>query len=111
MAHSTSGNSTDVNSKLHFSGDPENFKQWQTRAKFHLRKLNLLSVLDEEIPDFERNQELFAVIVNYIDDTSLKIIQDVAYDDGKKAWTILNNHYLGDTEQRTFKVLREFSYL
>ena len=120
MASSTSTNnhidltgygSLSQRNKLHFSGNPNDYKQWQTRAKFHLRKLNLLSVLDEQRPDIEKNSDLFTVLVNLIDDKSLKLIQDVAFDDGQKAWTILNNHYLGDTEQRTFKVLTEFSNL
>ena len=97
--------------KMHFEGKRENFKSWQTRMKLRLRKLKLAHILDEEEPDVATNLQVFMEIVEHIDDKSLKLIQDIAEDNGKLAWKILSETYLGNDEDRIFKVLTDFSNL
>ena len=71
--------------KMHFEGDREDFKSWQTRMKLRLRKLKLANILNEDQPDPVKNLEVYMEIVEHIDDKSLRLIQDVAEDDGKLA--------------------------
>ena len=97
--------------KMHFEGDREDFKSWQTRMKLRLRKLKLANILNEDQPDPVKNLEVYMEIVEHIDDKSLRLIQDVAEDNGQLAWKILSETYLGTDEDRIFKVLTDFSNL
>ena len=103
--------STASDKKLHFQGVRDEFKSWQTRMKLRFRKLKLADVLEAEEPDSEKNLEIYMQIVEHIDDKSLRLIQDVAEDNGKLAWKILSDTYLGNDEDRVFKVLTDFSNL
>ena len=97
--------------KLHFFGVRDEFKSWQIRMKLRLRKLKLADILDAEEPDALKNLEVYMELVEHIDDKSLRLIQDVAEDNGKLAWKILSETYLGNDEDRIFKVLTDFSNL
>ena len=99
------------NKKMHFEGNREDFKSWQTRMKLHLRKLNLANILNDDEPDPLKNLEVYMEIVKHIDDKSLRLIQDVAEDNGKLAWKILSETFLGNNDDRVFKVLTDFSNL
>ena len=97
--------------KLHFNGVKDEFKSWQTRMKLRLRKMNLASILDEDEPATDKNLEVYMELVEHIDDKSLRLIQDVAEDNGKLAWNILSETYLGNNEDRIFRVLVDLGNL
>ena len=97
--------------KIHFESAKDNFKSWQTRMKLRLRKMKLADIFYQEEPDPVKNLEVYMELVEHIDNNSLRLIQDVAEDNGKLAWKILSETYLGNDADRIFKVLTDFSNL
>ena len=109
--HEISSGYGTADKKLHFNGVKDEFKSWQTRMKLRLRKMELASILDEDEPATDKNLQVYMEIVEHIDDKSLKLIEDVAEDNGKLAWKILSETYLGNDEDRIFRVLFDLGNL
>ncbi len=90
---------------LVFDGDEAHYEQWEVKllAYLRLRKLKKV-VLDEGVYDPVKNEEAFAEIVQFLDDTSLSLIMRDAVDDGKRALEILREHYAGKGKPRVISL-------
>ena len=65
-----------------------------------LKKYILPTDGDATAADPDKNEEGFAELVQFLDDTSLGLVIRDARDDGKKALEILREHYAGSGKPR-----------
>ncbi|XP_071832439.1 uncharacterized protein [Apostichopus japonicus] len=95
--------------RLVFNGNPDDYELWETKFTAYLRTLKLKCVLATEPPtepvqaveEYNRkNEEVYAELVQCLDDKSLGLIIREADNDGKKAFGILREHYQGTTKPR-----------
>ena len=80
-----------------------NGKDWsvfEVIFETHLRQLQLQAVLSQESPDSESNTRVYDELILCLDHESIKAICNTAQNDGKQAWVILKEKYLGDKSQR-----------
>ena len=61
--------------------------------------------------DAEKNEKVFATVVQYLDDTPLSLIIRDARDDGRKAMKILREHYIGCSKPRIISLYCELTSL
>ena len=61
--------------------------------------------------DAEKNAEVYAELIQYIDDRSLSLVLRDAADDGRKALQILREHYMGKGKPRIITLWTELSLL
>ena len=90
---------------LMFNGDADRYEQWEVKmlAYMKLKKLKkiILPAVDEnEAVDDDKNDEAFSELVQFLDDTSLGLVIRDAKDDGRKALSILREHYAGSGKPR-----------
>ena len=97
--------------RLFFDGDEEKFELWLVKFTQYLKLKNLPidDISDEE--DEEKNEQIFAHLVQFLDDKSLSLIIRDASDDGIKALEILKDHYLGDSKPRIIALYTELTTL
>ena len=128
---STAQNSTgyvpSANKRLYFDGNQENFELWEVKFLAYLRLNDLHTVLNEtpgstanepdattaaaRAVDAEKNEKVFATVVQYLDDTPLSLIIRDARDDGRKAMKILREHYIGCSKPRIISLYCELTSL
>lgn len=96
--------------RLHFDGDEEKYDLWEVKFIAHLR-LQKLNILDEDNPDAEKNADVFAELVQVLDDKSLQLVMREAKDNGKKAIKILREHYRGISKPRIISLYTELTSL
>ena len=97
---------------LHFSGEAEHFELWSIKFKAYLRLHKLHKVLTTpEEGDEEKNAELYAMLVQVLDDKSLNLIIRDAIDDGRKAYEILHAHYEGTSKPKIISLWCELTSL
>ena len=84
-----------------FTGDGEQYEMWELRFRAFLRlhKLHKVVESDEEIL-VDQNAEVYANLVQVLDDKSLNLIIRDAQNDGRKGLKILKEHYLGSSKPR-----------
>ena len=100
------------NKALQFSGDAESFELWQVKFKAYLRMNKLHKVIEAEVVgDEESNAEVYAVLVQTLDDKSLNLIIRDAPDDGRKAMKILQDYYLGTSKPLIISLYNELTSL
>ena len=100
------------NKSLHFSGDVEAFELWAIKFKAYLRLNKLYKTLTTETEgDEEKNAELYATLVQVLDDKSLNLIIRDAEDDGRKAFEILQDHYQGTSKPKIISLYCELTSL
>ena len=92
-----------------FNGDPESYELWEIKFVSHLRLRKLHDVLAQDSPDAEKNANVFAELVQCLDDRSLTLIFRDAKDDGKKSLEILRQHYLGQSKPRIISLYTELT--
>ncbi|KAJ8038704.1 hypothetical protein HOLleu_16202 [Holothuria leucospilota] len=109
MAGNSTGYGPSRFQRLVFSGNPDNYKIWKTKFLAYLRTQKLKSVIVEEAPTEpteavatynSKNEEVYAELVQCLDDKSLGRVMREAENDGKKAIGILRAHYQGNTKPR-----------
>ena len=91
-----------------FDGDERKFELWELKFLGYLRIKKLLDVInpiplaDGSLPnlDADKNADVYAELVQCLDDKSLTLIMRDAPNDGKLALNILREHYLGNSKQR-----------
>ena len=78
---------------LMFPGEAEKYELWEIKFKAYLRlhKLHSIVTSDGEV-DEEKNAEVYASLVQVLDDKSLNLIIRDAPDDGRKVLKILKDH-------------------
>ena len=99
---------------LIFDGDEEKYELWEVKFLAHLRLQKLHDVLDaqENSEGFnDKNANVFAELVQRLDDKSLALIIREAKDNGKKALEILREHYLGKSRPRIISLYTELTSL
>ena len=69
--------------RLLFDGDEERYELWEIKFLGHLRIRKLLDVMESDEPDEDENAEVFAELVQLLDDRSLSLVMRDAKDDGK----------------------------
>ena len=101
--------------RLYFDGNEEKYELWEVKFKAYLRTRKLLSVITEEREETakfrERNEQVYAELVQLLDDKSLSLIIRDAADDGKRAVEILQEHYCGKSKPRIISLYHELTSL
>lgn len=99
-----------------FNGDENKYELWEVKFLGHMRLQKLHNVIekpDGETPDnapsTEKLSECFAELVQYLDDRSLSLVIRDAKNDGRKALTILREHYLGGSKPRVIALYTELT--
>ncbi|KAJ8038706.1 hypothetical protein HOLleu_16204 [Holothuria leucospilota] len=109
MAGNSTGYGPSRFQRLVFSGNPDDYEIWETKFLAYLRTQKLKSVIVEEAPTEpaeavasynSKNEEVYAELVQCLDDKSLGLVMREADNDGKKAIGILRAHYQGNTKPR-----------
>jgi len=96
---------------LLFNGDGERFEVWVVKFLGHLRLRKLLDVVTAEEPDVGKNAEVFAELVQCLDDRSISLIIRDAKDNGKKSLDTLREHYLGRSKPRIIALYNQLTSL
>ena len=100
---------------LVFDGSDDKFELWLVKFKAHLRLQKLLNIVTEErgtdAKFADKNAQVFAELVTFLDDKSLSLVMRDAADDGKKALGILEEHYLGKSKPRIISLYTELTTL
>ena len=104
---------------LCFNGDERKYEQWEIRflGFLKIKKLKSIAVpTDPENPPTDqdtrdKNEEVFALLCQFLDETSLSLIIRDAKDDGRKAIKILREHYQGTSKPRIISLWTELSKL
>ena len=97
---------------LQFSGEAEHFELWSMKFKAYLRLNKLHKVLESaQAGDEEKNADLYATLVQTLDDKSLNLIIRDAMDDGRKAYKILQEHYEGTSKPKIIALWCELTSL
>ena len=104
---------------LYFNGDERKYEQWEIRFLGFLKIKKLKSIAiptDPENPPtdqdaLDKNEEVFALLCQFLDETSLSLIIRDAKDDGRKAIKILREHYQGTSKPRIISLWTELSKL
>ena len=110
--------------RILFTGDERQYKLWEVKFLGFMKIRGLDSVL-ENIPDDElsidsqvessidqtKNSEVYAELVQVLDDRSLSLIMRDAKNDGRKAVMILRGHYLPKGKPRVITLYTELTSL
>ena len=83
------------------------FPIWQQRFSIFLTRKGLDKVLEEDNPCPIQNCQVYADIVDAVDDISLGLILNDAKNDGKKAYNILIDYYLGSHRARKNNTIKD----
>ena len=95
-----------------FSGEGDTFELWCTKFKGMLRLQKLHDVIEGtgEV-SADKNANVYAYLVNCLDDQSLNLIMRDADNDGRKAYQILQEHYLSTSKPRIIALYTELTTL
>ena len=100
--------------KLIYDGDEEKYELWEARfmARLRTQKLSgVVDVADSTAVDAEKNANIFAELVQLLDDKSLQLIIRDANEDGRKAIKILRDFYRGNSKPRIIGLYTELTSL
>ena len=95
-------------SRLHrllFDGNEEKFDMWMVKFQAHLRLQKLSKVLEAQ------NADVYAELVQVLDDKNLQLVMRDGKDDGRKSMQILLDHYRGKTKSRIIALYTELTSL
>ena len=99
---------------LCFSGEESKYEHWEIKflAYMKLRKLKDVIIADENTDiDEDKNEESFAELIQFLDETSLGLVIREANDDGRKALQILREHYAGCGKPRIISLYTKLTSL
>ena len=99
---------------LEFDGDESKYELWEVKFLGHLRLRKLHSVIaatDDGDVDVGKNADVFAELVQCLDDRSLSLVIREANNDGRKALGILREHYLSKGKPRIISLYTELTSL
>ena len=86
--------------KLFFDGDESKYKLWEMKFFRYLRIQHLHQIVllptdqSNDIDFVEKNTTVFAELIQYLDDKNLSLVIKDAWDNGRKALTILTKSRL-----------------
>ena len=93
--------------RLYFDGDEAKYEQWEMKLLVYMKVRKLKGCIDPDsttIHDADTKELAFAELVPFLDSRSLALIMRDAKNDGRKAMTILRNHYSGTGKQRVISL-------
>ncbi|XP_061834030.1 uncharacterized protein [Nerophis lumbriciformis] len=97
---------------LCFDGDEKNYLSWETKFVEHLGQLGLKATLLSEPhdnkDDVQKNEDVYAELIQVLDDKSLSLIMIEAEDDGRRALKILRQYY-GESQEEIPSEKRELN--
>ena len=112
MSHSDIPRGYGPTKALQFNGESECFEIWEVKFKAYLRLNKLHKVIETEVDgDSDKNAEVYAALVQVLDDKSLNLIIRDAPEDGRKSLKILRNHYLGTSKPQIISLYTELTSL
>lgn len=95
-----------------FDGDGEKFEVWEAKFRGYLTTKELDGVLLEgSTPEASKNKQVYAELIQLLDDRSIALILRDAADKGKEALQILRNYYLGASKPRVISLYKKLSTL
>ena len=102
--------------RLQFGGEEDKFEAWETRFLGYMELNDLKKVLDmtaapTEAADIAKNAKAYAQLIMVLDDTSLGLVMRDAKGDGRKAMSILREHYAGKGNARVVTLYTELTKL
>ena len=77
-------------SRLIFDRDERTYELWEAKFYGYLHTFKLKKELEKDVPDAGKNADVYAELIQLLDDRNLALIIRDAQDDGKKALQILN---------------------
>ena len=98
-------------SRLIFDRDERRYELWEAKFYGHLHTLKLKKELEKDVPDAGKNADVFAELMQLLDDRSLALVMRDAKDDGKKALQILKKHYMSQGKRKVIVLCTELTTL
>ncbi|CAB4014638.1 Hypothetical predicted protein, partial [Paramuricea clavata] len=100
---------------LIFDGDENKYELWEVKFLGYLRLQKLYNIFipssSERELDEAKNADAFAELVQCLDDRSLALVIREAKDNGRKALTVLREHYQGKGKPRIISLYTELTSL
>ena len=106
-----SGYGPSPRNRLIFDGDESKYELWEVKFLGYLRLQKLHDVLTDDTPSTDKNAQVFAELIQFLDDRSLSLVIREAKDNGKKAMDILREHYIGKSKPRIISLYTELTTL
>ncbi len=107
--------------RLLFDGDDNNYEMWEEKFLGYMKLRNLKEIIladDATVTAnanddtwLNSNEEAYAELIQFLDDTSLNLIMRDARNDGRKALCILRNHYVSRSKPRVITLYTELTSL
>ena len=100
--------------RLYFDGEEANYEQWELKFLAYMKIQKLKDVINPDsttITSEDQKESAFSQLVQYLDPRSTSLIMRDAVNDGRKALTILRDHYKGSTHQRAISMWNALSSL
>ena len=99
-----------------FDGDESKYELWEVKFLGYMRIRELYDVVipkdgEETPPNAEKKANAFAELVQCLDDRSLALVIREAKDDGRKALSVLREHYQGKGKPRIIALYTELTSL
>ena len=100
--------------RLIFDGDERCYELWEIKFLGYMRLRKLHDIITSPLVnaiDLNKNCEAFAELIQCIDDKSLSIIMRDARDNGRKALSMLRQHYMSRGKPRIISLYTELTSL
>ena len=97
---------------LVFSGESGDFELWSVKFKGMIRLQKLHTILESEGEvDPDKNAQVFAHLVQCLDDKSINLVIRDAMNKGREAFRILEDHHIGASKPRIISLYTELTTL
>jgi len=105
------GSSTGYGSmtRLLFDGDERKYELWESKFYGYLHTLKLKNNLEKNPPNTDKNADIYAELIQLLNDRSLALFLRGARDNGKKALEILREHYMGEGKPKIIALYTELT--
>ncbi len=97
--------------RIFFDGDERKYELWETKFMGYLHILKLKETVESEEPNAAKNADVYAELIQVLDDRSLSLVMRDAKDDGKKAISILRGHYMSSGKPKVISLYTELTTL
>ena len=97
--------------RLLFDGDERKYGLWEAKFCGYLHTLKLKSELEKNPPNADKNADIYAELIQLLDDRSLALIMRDARDNRKKALKILREHYMVQGKPKIIALYTELTTL
>ena len=97
--------------KILFNGDERKYELWEAKFMGYLHILKLKETVESKEPNAAKNADVYAELIQVLDDRSLSLVMREATDDGKKAISILREHYMSCGKPKVIALYAELTAL